>query len=85
MSVGRGRPPDGPPEEGSWAIARGLKSIFGWQPNTAAQALPPLSLSGLRALDGQGHHDGGVHRPATPVTGLIKTNGRRGAVQRIRR
>ena len=64
---GHGRPPDGQLEEGSWAIARGLKSIFGWQPNTAAQALPPLTLSGLRAGHEHGQHDGGVHRPAAPT------------------
>ena len=71
---GQGRPPDGPPEEGSWAFARGLKSIFGWPQNTAAQALPPLTSSGLRARFEHGKHDGGVHRPSVPDTALTRAN-----------
>ena len=63
-----GRPPDGPPEEGSWAFARGLKSMFGWSPLQATPALPPLTASGLRAQNEDGHHAGGVHRPAAPST-----------------
>ena len=72
---GQGRPPDGPPEEGSWAFARGLKSMFGWSPSQAAPALPPLTASGLRAQNEDGHHAGGVHRPAAPSTGAKRSNG----------
>ena len=61
---GQGRPPDGPPEEGSWAFARGLKSMFGWSPSQAAPALPPLTASGLRAHHESSQQAGGVHRPA---------------------
>ena len=61
---GYGRPPDGPPEEGSWAFARGLKSMFGWSPSQAAPALPPLTASGLRAHHESSQQAGGVHRPA---------------------
>ena len=72
---GPGRPPDGQLEEGSWAIARGLKSIFGWQPNTAAQALPPLTSSGLRARHEHGHfHAGAVQRPSEPEPDLARSN-----------
>ena len=46
---GHGRPPDGPPDEGSWAFARGFRSLLGWSPSQAAPALPPLTASGLRA------------------------------------
>ena len=72
---GQGRPPDGPLDDNSWGITRGFKSIFGWQPNTAAQALPPLTSSGLRARHEHGHHDGGVHRLTAPVPGLTQANG----------
>ena len=72
---GQGRPPDGPPEEGSWAFARGLKSMFGWSPSQAAPALPPLTASGLRAAKEGSHHAGGVHRPAAPSTGAKRSNG----------
>ena len=65
---GGGRPPDGPPEGGSWAFARGLKSMFGWPQQDAAPALPPLTASGLRAQNEDGHHAGGVHRLAAPST-----------------
>ena len=65
---GGGRPPDGPPEEGSWAFARGLKSMFGWPQQNAAPALPPLTASGLRAQNEDGLHAGGVHRLAAPST-----------------
>ena len=61
---GQGRPPDGPPEEGSWAFARGLKSMFGWPQSNAAPPLPPLTSSGLRGLHESGQDDGGVHRPS---------------------
>ena len=59
---GPGRPPDGQPEEGSWAIARGLSRMFGWPQPNAAPALPPLTASGLRARNEDGPRDGGVHR-----------------------
>ena len=72
---GYGRPPDGPPEEGSWAFARGLKSMFGWPQQDAAPALPPLTASGLRAQNEDGHHAGGVHRLAAPSTQGIQPNG----------
>ena len=72
---GQGRPPDGPPEEGSWAFARGLKSMFGWSPSQAAPALPPLTASGLRAQQESSQHDGGVHRPAASPSGLTSANG----------
>ena len=72
---GQGRPPDGPLDDNSWGITRGFKSIFGWQPNTAAQALPPLTSSGLRARHEHDHHEGGVHRPTAPVPGLTQANG----------
>ena len=65
---GQGRPPDGPPEEGSWAFARGLKSMFGWPQQNAAPALPPLTASGLRAQNEDDLHAGGVHRLAAPST-----------------
>ena len=71
---GEGRPPDGPPEEGSWAFARGLKSMFGWSPSQAAPALPPLTASGLRAAKEGSHHAGGVHRPAVPPPGPEEAN-----------
>ena len=72
---GPGRPPDGLPEEGSWAFARGLKSLFGWSPSQAAPALPPLTASGLRAQQEGSQHAGGVHRPAAPPPGLAQANG----------
>ena len=73
---GHGRPPDGPPDEEPWGFARGFRSLFQWpQQNTAAQALPPLTSSGLRARHEHGHHDGGVHRPIAPVPGLTQANG----------
>ena len=71
---GRGRPPDGPPEEGSWAFARGLKSMFGWLPSQAAPPLPPLTSSGLRGLHESGQDDGGVHRPSASHPVLTGTN-----------
>ena len=72
---GHGRPPDGPPEEEPWGFARGFRSLFQWpQQNTAAQALPPLTSSGLRARHEHGQHDGGVHRPAAPDPGLTQAN-----------
>ena len=71
---GGGRPPDGPPEGGSWAFARGLKSMFGWPQQDAAPALPPLTASGLRAQSEAGHHDGGVHRPTAPSPGARRPN-----------
>ena len=71
---GRGRPPDGPPEEGSWAFARGLKSMFGWPQQDAAPALPPLTASGLRAQNEDGLHAGGVHRLAAPSTRHTRAN-----------
>ena len=71
---GQGRPPDGPSEEGSWAFARGLKSMFGWPQSNAAPPLPPLTSSGLRARYEHGHHDGGVHRLTAPVPGLTQAN-----------
>ena len=72
---GQGRPPDGPPEEGSWAFARGLKSMFGWSPSQAAPALPPLTASGLRAAKEGSQHVGGVHRPAVPPPSPNEANG----------
>ena len=78
---GQGRPPDGPPEEGSWAFARGLKSMFSWSPAQAAPALPPLTASGLRAQHEDGHHAGGVHRPAAPSTRGNDPNARPSSVE----
>ena len=72
---GPGRPPDGQPEEGSWAIARGLRSMFGWPQPNAAPALPPLTASGLRAQREDGSPDGGVHRLAVSSPGPTKANG----------
>jgi hypothetical protein len=81
---GQGRPPDGPPEEGSWAFARGLKSMFGWSPSQAAPALPPLTSSGQQALNEYGPLlDGGVHRPSVPDPALTRANA--GYSQSIRR
>ena len=71
---GHGRPPDGPPDEGSWAFARGFRSLLGWSPSQAAPALPPLTASGLRAQSEAGHHDGGVHRPTAPSSGARRPN-----------
>ena len=71
---GEGRPPDGPPEEGSWAFARGLKSMFGWSPSQATPPLPPLTASGLRGLHEDGDQDGGVHRPAATSSGPSRSN-----------
>ena len=68
---GPGRPPDGPLEEGSWASARGLRSMFGWPQHNAAPALPPLTASGLRAHREYGSLDGGVHRLAVPYYILV--------------
>ena len=71
-----GRPPDGLPEEGSWAIARGLRSMFGWPQQNAAPALPPLSSSGQQAPSEYGPLlDGGVHRPSVPDPALTRANG----------
>ena len=72
---GRGRPPDGPPVESPWAIARGIKSLFGWSPAQAGPALPPLTASGLRAQLGDGPKDGGVHRLPVDVQGHQPPNG----------
>ena len=71
---GPGEPPSGEPEEGSWAIARGLKSIFGWPPSQAAPALPPLTASGLRAQQESSYHAGGVHRLAASPSGQSTAN-----------
>ena len=72
---GQGRPPDGPPEEGSWAFARGLKSMFGWSPSQAAPALPPLTSSGQQAPSEYGPLlDGGVHRPSVPDPAHTRAN-----------
>ena len=71
---GHGRPPDGPPDEGSWAFARGFRSLLGWSPSQAAPALPPLTASGLRAQQESSQHDGGVHRPAASPSGLTTAN-----------
>ena len=59
---GHGRPPDGPPDEGSWAFARGLKSMFGGPQQDAAPALPPLTASGLHALRDSEIDSGAVQR-----------------------
>ena len=71
---GPGRPPDGPLEEGSWAIARGLRSMFGWPQHNAAPALPPLTASGLRARNEDGSPAGGVHRLASSSTRPTSAN-----------
>ena len=71
---GPGRPPDGPLEEGSWAIARGLRSMFSRPQHNAAPALPPLTASGLRAQREDGSPDGGVHRLAASSPGPTKAN-----------
>ena len=71
---GPGRPPDGQPEGGSWAIARGLGRMFGWPQSNAAPALPPLTASGLRARNEGGPCDGGVHRLVAPVPGRLPAN-----------
>ena len=71
---GRGRLPDGQPDDGSWALTRGLKSLFSWPPNQAAPALPPLTASGLRGLHEDGDQDGGVHRPAATSSGPSRSN-----------
>ena len=71
---GHGRPPDGPPDEGSWGITRGLRSMFSWPQNNAAPALPPLTSSGLQALNESGQDDGGVHRPSAIDPVLKRTN-----------
>ena len=71
---GYGRPPDGPPEEGSWAFARGLKSMFGWPQYNAAPPLPPLTSSGLRGLRESGQDDGGVHRPSATQPASTSAN-----------
>ena len=80
---GGGRPPDGPPEGGSWAFARGLKSMFGWPQQDAAPALPPLTASGLRAQNEDGHHAGGVHRLAAPSTQPTQANACMGRLSRL--
>ena len=74
---GRGKPPDGLPEDSQWAIARGIKSLFGWSPAQAGPALPPLTASGLRGLHEDGDQDGGVHRPAATSSGPSRSNVRR--------
>ena len=71
---GHGRPPDGPPEEEPWGLTRGIRSLFKWPQYNAAPPLPPLTLSGLRGLQEDGHHEGGVHRPAAPSTGAKRSN-----------
>ena len=71
---GPGRPPDGLPKEEPWGFARGFRSLFKWPQQYAAPALPPLTASGLRAQSEDGHHDGGVHRPAAPSPGAIRSN-----------
>ena len=72
---GHGRPPDGPPDEGSWAFARGFRSLLGWPQQSAARPLPPLTSSGLRGMHEDGDQDGGVHRPAATSTQGIAPNG----------
>ena len=71
---GPGRPPDGQPDEEPWGFARGFRSLFGWPQQNAAPPLPPLTASGLRGLNEDGNHDGGVHRLAAPSPGLTKAN-----------
>ena len=72
---GHGRPPDGPPDEGSWAFARGFRSLLGWPQQNAAPALPPLTSSGQQAPSEYGPLlDGGVHRPSVPDPALTRAN-----------
>ena len=71
---GHGRPPDGPPDEGSWAFARGFRSLLGWPQQSAARPLPPLTASGLRGMHEDGDQDGGVHRLAATSTQGIAPN-----------
>ena len=71
---GHGRPPDGPPDEGSWAFARGFRSLLGWPQQSAARPLPPLTSSGLRGMHEDGDQDGGVHRLAATSPGLTQAN-----------
>ena len=72
---GHGRPPDGPPDEGSWAFARGFRSLLGWPQQNAAPALPPLTSSGQQAPSEYGPLlDGGVHRPSVPDPAHTRAN-----------
>ena len=71
---GHGRPPDGPPDEEPWGFARGFRSLFKWPQQNAAPPLPPLTASGLRGLNEDGNHDGGVHRLAAPSPGVKRSN-----------
>ena len=72
---GHGRPPDGPPDEGSWAFARGFRSLLGWPQQNAAPALPPLSSSGQQAPSEYGPLlDGEVHRPSVPDPAHTRAN-----------
>ena len=61
---GGGRPPDGPPEEGSWAFARGLKSMFGLRAQNDYTSTS--SLSTLSACENRGNV---VHWPHLEATG----------------
>ena len=73
---GHGRPPDGPPDEGSWAFARGFRSLIGWPLQNAAPALPPLTSSGQQAPSEYGPLlDGGVHRLSVPDPAHTRANG----------
>ena len=71
---GPGRPPDGQPEEGSWAIARGLSRMFGWPQPNAAPALPPLTASGLRAQLDDGPKVGADWRLPVVSSGRFEPN-----------
>eukprot|EP01048_Picozoa_sp_COSAG05_P016391 COSAG05_NODE_2104_length_3554_cov_6.450362_4_plen_125_part_00 len=71
---GYGRPPDGPPEDKQWAIARGFKSLFGWPPVQAGPALPPLTARGLRAQLGDEPKDGAVQRLPAATPGSTEPN-----------
>ena len=59
-----------------WGITHGIRSLFKWPQHDAAPPLPPLTSSGLRGLHEDGHHAGGVHRPAAPSTRVSHPNAR---------
>ena len=55
---GHDEPPEGPPSR-SWGVSHAISSLLGWSKETPA--LPPLTLSELRASSYDGHEDGEVH------------------------
>ena len=54
---------------GSWGVSSVVSRFFGWSGDSQAEALPPLSASGLRALNDDRQEEGRVHDPPVGVPG----------------